>query len=135
MFGSDNIYDELTLRNYTICTPDQSGNINLAWLDQVLESCSNQMCLPNCTEQIYSYQVKDSTEFSDEEISNDTIVINLLAKNDNEFTYVYQPKIAHSDLMSNFGGLLSFWLGFSFYEIYSHFDYLINKLYGKKIVS
>lgn len=131
--GLDYIYDELVIWDYRTCDSEETLKINFTWLNELRETCSNEICLPNCTEQIYQYQVVDSTEMLDEEISSDTIIINLIAKNDDELTYIYQPKITHSDLMSNFGGLLSFWLGYSIYETYCHFGHLFGKLFRMKV--
>ena len=124
IFGMDKIYQG-ELNNYKLCNVEQTLKTNLNWNRQTLNNCSTKICLPDCYGEIYTYQVKDITDSPatrNETRENDTIVINLMAKRYDEFTYLYQPIITPIDLFSKFSGLLCLWLGFSFYSIYKQLE-------------
>lgn len=124
VFGLDKIY-EGELRNYKLCNAEQNLKTDFNWVRQTLYNCSTTICLPNCYEEIYTYEVKDVTDSPatrNETTENDTIVINLMAQQYDEFTYLYHPIIDQNDLITKFGGLLSLWLGFSFYSIYKQLE-------------
>ena len=111
--------------DYKMCGVNETWNFDLFFLRQIVPKCQNELCLPSCTEEIYEYEMKDvsdSPTFINEKIDNSMITINILPRDAEEFTYVHSPKITKNDLFSKFGGLLSLWLGFSFYSIYSQIE-------------
>ena len=109
-------------------------NCTFAQLD-TLKKCVYESCLPNCIQEIFSYDIKDVTDspsFINEKPNRDTIIIKILPKDTDEFTYIHQPKISRNDF-SKFDGLLSLWLGFSFFLIYSYIEQCIKKYIAKKV--
>ena len=99
--------------------------------------CKSKSCLPDCIQEIYNYEIKDVTDslmfFRRKAINNDTIIMNILPVNGEEYTYIHQPKISWNDLMSKFGGLLSLWIGFSFYSIYRHSESFFKRQFVKHV--
>ena len=132
---------------------DQFENIRLCNANEILDvkyqyqlqfdivkwtiQCRSESCLPNCIQEIYNYEIKDVTDslkfFRHNTIKNDTITINILPVNAEEYTYIHQPKISWNDLMSKFGGLLSLWIGFSFYSIYRHSESFFKRQFVKRV--
>ena len=100
----------------------------------IITNCTRE-CLPDCNHEIYKYEIKDITDAPQLNAiapDKDTIIINLLAKSTDHFTYAYQPKLTISDFISRFGGLLSLWLGYSFYSIYCHVEDFVIKMIQRK---
>lgn len=104
--------------------------------------CRHKICLPDCVQEIYSYEIKDVTHshfdisfslFNDTIDINNTIVINILPRDTNVYIYTHLPKISFDDLLSKFGGLISLWLGFSFYSVYYHTESFIRIYLIKKV--
>ena len=115
-----------------MCGKDELENFDDIFFGQIVPQCKYELCLPDCTHEIYKYEVKDVTEsptFIDNKIENDTILINILPQEVDEFTYIHQPKILLNDLISNFGGLLSLWLGFSFFSLYTFIESQLRRKY------
>ena len=107
-----------------------------------LYKCKSQICLSDCIQEIYSYEIKDVTHshfdisfsmFNDTTDINNTIVINILPGDTNVHTYIHHPKISINDLFSKFGGLISLWLGFSFYSVYLHTKSFIRVHFIKNV--
>lgn len=114
----------------------QLENFDNHLLDKVIYQCKFELCSPDCINEIYNYKVKDVTDlpsFYDEGIDNDTIIIKLLPQDQDEFTYIHQPKISFNDLLSKLGGILSLWVGFSFYSIYARTESIIKKYFAKRV--
>ena len=112
-----------------MCGVNETLDFDFFFFAEIVPKCKTELCLPSCKEEIYSYEVKDvsdSPTFINEKIDNETIIINILPRDVEEFTYVHSPKISRNDLFSKFGGLISLWLGFSFYSIYSHIEYYVK---------
>ena len=99
-----------------------------------ISRCGFELCLPDCIQEIYNYEIKDVTDspsFINEKLNDDTIIIKLLPQDADEFTYIHQPKLSRNDLFSKFGGLLSLWLGFSFFSIYNYIEHVILNHFAK----
>ena len=126
---ADRIYGD-QLNKLKLCNIDQMISINWGIFPKLMRNCTRE-CLPDCNHEIYKYEIKDITDAPQlDAVSSDkdTIIINLLAKLTDHFTYAYQPKLTISDFISRFGGLLSLWLGFSFYSIYCHVEDFVIKM-------
>lgn len=119
-----------------ICTVDDLIELNMSWSEIILNKCTHELCLPDCIEEIYEYKIKDVTDspsFINDKPNNHTIIIEILPQDDDEFTYIHQPKIPRNDLFSKFGGLLSLWLGFSFFSIYQSIEHFIDDYMAKRV--
>ena len=119
-----------------MCIVNDWMDLNYTEFLNTLNKCRYKLCLPNCIQEIYSYEIKDVTDspsFINEKPNNDTIIIKILPQDADEFTYIHHPKISRNDLFSKFGGLLSLWLGFSFFSIYSHIEHCIKNFLAKKV--
>ena len=119
-----------------ICTINDLIEFNMTWFEIVLNKCIHELCLPDCIEEIYEYKIKDVTDspsFINDKPNNHTIIIQILPQDDDEFTYIHQPKIQRNDLFSKFGGLLSLWLGFSFFSIYKSIEHFIDYYMAKRV--
>ena len=133
--GSDIILND-EFDDKRLCNYKQMIKLDFNSLRNLTKRCKNEICLPDCTYEIYNYEIKDVTDspsFFNEKVENDTITIYLLPQNSDEFTYIHQPKITRNDLFSKFGGLLSLWLGFSFFAIYSHIECFVKTQILKKV--
>lgn len=118
-----------------LCNDNVTFIFDATWLFSIIDQCKTK-CSPNCIKEIYNYEIKDVTDSPSmihHKIDNNTIIIKLLPKDTEQYTYVHQPKITRYDFMSKLGGVLSLWLGFSFYTIYSHVEKLFRKLFTKNV--
>ena len=118
----------------------EQARIYSNWLSQ----CKNEICLPECIQEIYTCNIKDVTDshfgtsfslFNDTTHTtdiNDTIIINILSGNTDVYTYIHHPKMTINDLLSKIGGLISLWFGFSFYSVYCMIESFIRVQLVKK---
>ena len=119
-----------------MCIVNDWIRFNYIEFQNTFKKCRYELCLPNCIQEIYSYEIKDVTDspsFINEKPNSDTIIIKILPQDADEFTYTHYPKISRNDLFSKFGGLLSLWLGFSFFSIYANIEHCIKNFLGKKV--
>ena len=133
--GMDLIWND-QITDLRLCSINETKPENVKMLSQIVYQCRFQLCPPDCIHEIYNYKVKDVTDspsFYDDKIDNQTIVIKLLPQKADEFTYIHQPKIPTNDLLSKLGGILSLWLGFSFYSIYVYIQSIIQKYFAKRV--
>ena len=123
--------------NIKLCNATEIIRFNLFDIGVWMNQCKFKSCLPDCIQEIYNFEIKDVTDspmlFKDNAINNDTIIMNILPVNGEEYTYIHQPKISWNDLMSKFGGLLSLWIGFSFYSIYRHSESFFKRQFVKHV--
>ena len=119
-----------------MCKKHDLDKLDVIWFLKVYNECENEVCLPNCIQEIYNYKITDVTEspsFINNRPNNDTIIIKILPDDEEEFLYNHQPKISINDLLSKFGGLLSLWLGFSFFSMYNQIEKAIQCHLAKKV--
>ena len=134
-FGLDMIMNDI-FSEKRLCNDSEARKFDRIWFNHLVKQCKHQLCLPDCVQEIYKYEIKDVTDslaFHYEIIPNDTIIINILPVNNDEFTYIHQPKISRNDFISKLGGLLSLWLGFSFYSVYNHIESFFKKYFRKNV--
>ena len=120
-----------------MCKKNDLDKFDVIWFLEVYSSCGNEVCLPSCNQEIYNYETTDVTEspsFINDRPSNDTIIIKILPDDEEEFLYVHQPKISTNDLLSKLGGLLSFWLGFSFFSMYNQIEKVIKSHLANRVI-
>ena len=119
-----------------MCIANDWIEINYTEYLNIFKKCEYELCFPNCIQEIYRNEIKDVTDspsFINEKPDSDTIIIKILPQDADEFTYIHHPKISRNDLFSKFGGLLSLWLGFSFFSIYTYIEHCIQKYLAKKV--
>ena len=106
-----------------------------------ISECKSQICLTECVQEIYTYNIKDITDshfdtsfslFNDTTNLNDTIIISISHGNTDVYTYIHHPKMTINDLLSKIGGLICLWLGFSFYSVYCMIESFVRVQYVKK---
>ena len=118
------------------CIAEDWMQFSYTIFDNIFNKCRYEFCLSNCIQEIYSYEIKDVTDspsFINDKPNNDTIIIKILPQDVDEFTYIHHPKISRNDLFSKFGGLLSLWLGFSFFSIYRCIENWIQNCLAKRV--
>lgn len=135
LYGLDLLFTDTFIQEKRLCNDKETLQFQEIWFDSMIKQCISQ-CTPECVKKIYNYKIKDVTDspsMINDEIDNNTIIMKLLPKDSDEYIYIHQPKITRNDLQSKLGGLLSLWLGFSFYSIYRHIEKLIQTFLAKKV--
>ena len=135
LYGLDLLFTDTFIQERRLCNYKETVDMDTEWFFSMVKQCFHQ-CTPECIQKVYNYKIKDVTDSAsmmNDKIDNNTIIIKLLPKDNDEYTYIHQPKITRSDLLSKLGGLLSLWLGFSFYSIYRHIEKLIQTFLAKTV--